>query len=446
MAVPLAGWAEADITPPIGVPLGGRGPRFTQATDVLDPLVAQVTVLQDAAGSRSVWVSLDHVGITRRLAEPLRFELASVVDAPLDAVILNYSHTHSGPMATMDGYATLTPKPEVLAAYEGERNARVLRAAVQAASAMQPVDARLCLGTSAIGINRRRRNGLGETVMGPNPEGPCNPDLWVLELTGVDSQDRCVIFSYGCHAVIVYGFCWDGISADYPGVARARLRAQLGSRTHAQFVQGLAGNVRPRVLADLEQGTFRKSTPADPEHAGAELARDVARTLANEGEKLELDIAASATTFRVAKDLERNPPAESWASVAREPGESKANLGRYWLERLESGIPPVRSVPWDVGLLRLTERHAVAWLAGEPMAEWMPLIRRWVGSGQVAVWGYCQNASGYLPTDALLAEGGYEVTHSNLHYAIGPGPFREGVDAAAGGAIRALSSRVGYSG
>lgn len=37
-----AGWAQVDITPPLGIALGGRGGPETPADRVLDPLFAQV--------------------------------------------------------------------------------------------------------------------------------------------------------------------------------------------------------------------------------------------------------------------------------------------------------------------------------------------------------------------------------------------------------------------
>src|SRR5215831_5894793 len=43
-----AGWGEVEITPPLGIGLGGRGGPDTVANKVLDPLFAQVFYLKDA--------------------------------------------------------------------------------------------------------------------------------------------------------------------------------------------------------------------------------------------------------------------------------------------------------------------------------------------------------------------------------------------------------------
>ena len=69
--------------------------------------------------------------------------------------------------------------------------------------------------------------------MAPNPDGVYNPDLWVLDIRATETDRRCIVVNYGCHPVIVYGFAWDGISADYPGVCRQQLKAQLGNTSTA---------------------------------------------------------------------------------------------------------------------------------------------------------------------------------------------------------------------
>ena len=63
MSKSRSGWATVDITPEIGIPLGGRGPRFTGVDRILDPLSAQALVLEDAREHAILLVSLDVVGI-----------------------------------------------------------------------------------------------------------------------------------------------------------------------------------------------------------------------------------------------------------------------------------------------------------------------------------------------------------------------------------------------
>ena len=59
-----AGWAQIDITPPLGLPMGGRGSRFTPGAEVIDPLLAQALVVADDAGRRLLVISLDMIGMS----------------------------------------------------------------------------------------------------------------------------------------------------------------------------------------------------------------------------------------------------------------------------------------------------------------------------------------------------------------------------------------------
>src|SRR5262245_37595838 len=68
----MGGWAEIEITPPLGIALGGRGGPETLAKKVLDPLYAQVLYLKDSKGTGFVLVSLDIVGLPHDLSDRLR--------------------------------------------------------------------------------------------------------------------------------------------------------------------------------------------------------------------------------------------------------------------------------------------------------------------------------------------------------------------------------------
>ncbi len=435
-----AGWAQIEITPPLGLPMGGRGPRFTPGAVVLDPLMAQALALQDGNGSRTLWLSLDLIGLGSGLAESLLYDLAAMTGVPYEAIVVNTAHPHSGPMINFVKYPTIIPKPEALTAYEADVRRKLVRVAYEAVQKLAPATVTLHHGGSDVGVNRRNRNAAGEMTMAPNAAGVYNRDLWVFDVVADDK--RCVVFNYGCHPVIVYGFAWDGISADYPGACRRKLRAQLGDDVQAQFIQGLAGNVRPRVLADPEAGRFRKSTPDDLERASTQLSADVLAALALDGEPLDLDLAAAGGWFLARRDPAQIPPLEHWQALAEREDELERNVGRYWAERLEAGLPPVQAVPWQLGLIRLSREHTIAWLSGEAVAEWQGHLRRWLDDERLIVWGYCQQVPAYLPTDELLPEGGYEVVQSNLYSNTGPGPFAPGLNEAVRARMAALRRQI----
>jgi hypothetical protein len=69
-------------------------------------------------------------------------------------------------------------------------------------------------------------------------------------------------------------------------------------------------------------------------------------------------------------------------------------------------------------------------------------LRNWLNDANLIAWGYCQDASGYLPTDEQLAAGGYEVVESAQLFKTGPGPFAPGLDQAAEQSFQALASFI----
>jgi len=440
MVTSEAGWAEVDITPPLGLPMGGRGPRFSPGSSVLDPLKAQVMVLKDTQGRRTLWVSLDLIGLSYGIGKVLRRDLASITAIPLESVIINSAHVHSGPMTSFDDYATYRKKPGKLRGYEEERDKRILRAAHVASQSLEPVKVTVHRGRSDLGINRRLTDENGITSMRPDPKGVYNPDLWVLDIAG-DGR-RAVVFSYGCHPVIVYGYSWDGISADYPGAVRMRVKRKLGKKVHVQFMQGLAGDVRPRILANAHERKFRTSTPKDLDRAGRILSADIVRTVEAPGRAVELSLCGVSGSFLAPRDQGRIPPLDHWEELAKREDDLWRNVGRYWSERLRHGPPPAKAVPWDIGLLRLGPDDLIAWFAGEPVAEWQGHLRRWLADENLTVWGYCQYVSDYLPTDELIPLGGYEVVDSNQYGKTGPGPFAQGLNDSAREGFRSLKGRL----
>ena len=440
MSTAKAGWAQFDSTPPLGLPMGGRGTRFSPGEEVLDPLVAQAVVVEDYKGCRTVWISIDMIGMTWQMTSRLRFEIAAMTGIPFEAIVVNFSHTHSGSMSGFEGYATTLEKPKELVAYEEGLLTDTIKMVLEAMENMQPVTVRVYRGTSEIGINRRGRNPDRSMGMNPNPDGFMNRDLWVLDLIGDDG--RCVLFNYGCHPVMVYGFAWNGISSDFPGVCRKQLLEALGPKTHAQFIQGFAGNVRPRRLADLEAGSFRKSTAEDYVLTGGELANDVIAAIEAGGESLELDLNCVSGFVMAPRNMDVILPLSHWEELAKSDVELERNLGTYWAQRLQAGIPPVQFVPWEVGLIRLAEGHTVAWLANEVLAEWLPHLRSWLDDPNLIGWGYCQDGRNYMPTDELIPEGGYEVDRANMTTKTGPGPFKIGINAAAEKTFRELAGQI----
>jgi hypothetical protein len=270
-------------------------------------------------------------------------------------------------------------------------------------------------------------------TMLPNANAPFDEKVWVLEITPKDGSASAVVFSYACHPVIAYGFNFSAISADFPGAARNELRKALGDKTHTQFVQGFAGNIRPRLVADLEHNRFRASKPEDLERAGKDMAGAVLGAMKSPGKKLSLNIAGTMDRPFLPRATPP-PPSREFYEQMRTNSLATTNkfrlaVSEYWLKRYDTGEGFAKGDAWSLGLVRLADNQWVVHSGGEPVIEWRVKISEWLRPRNIVTFGYTE-AKSYLPTEVLLPEGGYEVLDSNEARAATPAPFAPGIEKA----------------
>ncbi len=424
-----AGWAQVEITPPLGIALGGRGGPETLAKTLLDPLLAQVFYLKDANGTGMVVVSLDLIGLSHELSERIRMAIVRELAVEYNLVILNCSHTHSGPYMIRDLIAGVGPAPQIENDYFKSLTDKIISATRTAKKVLTPVKVEVFEGASQVAINRRGKSKEGKRGIIPDPNGPIAEKAWILKLSPLDGQPPAIIFSYACHPVIVYGYDLAAVSADFPGVTRAALREKLGAKVHTQFIQGLAGDVRPRITADIEHNRFQSSKPEDLKQAGRELAGDILTALHGGGKNLELNIAGTMDRPFLPRD---NPPSrELYESMAKNTkNKFRQAVAQYWLQRYNAGEGFARGDAVPFGLIRLADNQWICYSGGEPCVEWGPKISQWLAPRNIVMWGYCQEAVSYIPTEEMLPEGGYEVNDSNHARASTPAAFGPGINEA----------------
>jgi hypothetical protein len=391
-----------------------------------------VLYIKDANGTGFVLVSLDLIGISRELSEKIRLDIVHDLGVSWNLVVLNTSHTHSGPYMISEQMAGVGPAPENEVEYFKTLERKLTAATREAAKKLTPVKVEIFNGASEIAINRRGKNRFGKRGIIPDANGPFDEKLWMMKLSPENGTAPAVIFSYACHPVLAYGFNFSAISADFPGVARNALRENLGANVHAQFVQGLAGDVRPRIVADLQNNRFRASTPADLKNAGTDLANDIFSALKSNGQTLSLNIAAAADRPFLPRD---KPPARETYEKMRAEAVAKTNkfltaVSDYWLSRYDSGNGFAKGDAWPVGLIRLANNQWICYFAGEPCVEWRAKLSQWLPGKHFVPFGYCQESLTYFPTEEMLSEGGYEVSESNRARSSTPAPFAPGINEA----------------
>jgi hypothetical protein len=376
-----------DITPERPLPLAGFVDRLGPSDGVNDPLEMNGLLLR--AGGRAVAIlTADLLFVT----EPLKQQILAAIrpHLPLDEASLLFaaSHTHTAPSVDPSKPRLGACDPDYVSLV-ARRSAELLRRL----AAAPPVPCRLEYrsGIANHAINRRRpgwrlsvRHLPHRAVLrAPNPAGPRDETLHLLTFTDADDHARAVLWSYACHPV---GFPAKArVSADYPGVARRALRAALGTDLPVLFLQGFAGDVRPRELGPpttiprrlVELVAGRLFTPfTEPQYG-----------------------AWSGSLAQRAVEIARAGPA------VQQPLTPACAHGRLALTRLVSGAPEVRTV--TLQHMRLAPGLSIAAISAEPVADYASALRAQLG-GVVLPVGYIDSVFGYLPTARMLGERGYE--------------------------------------
>lgn len=419
-----AGLHQQDVTPPVGIYLAGYPSRNEGSTGVDDPLYLRIAALQDDAGSPLVLVTADLLKFPQDMAWRLKRWCADELGVPSAQVVINLSHTHASPALFLQ---RCYPQWPVDIEYVRGFEAAIREGIVAALADLRPATLRFGLHQAHFGVNRRLVTGVpGVTRIAANPDGYHDPDLPVFALER-DGQLAAVIYSYACHPT---SKSTRQISADWPGQVAAGLRRELGEAVMPLFLQGAAGSVMPRMRYGDDIAGY--------ERYWAAVAADLAAFVRGGLPHIEPRFEARETTFLLPYDLDRMPPREElleYASPAEfAPPErwrpANRSILRLWaqdlLEAQRLGTVPT-GFEMHAAWIALTDELQILALSGEITAEVGRLLKDLFPDRRTVLCGYCSYTDAYIPTAAMLPEGGHEALGS-ICFHERPAPFTPEID------------------
>lgn len=253
-----AGFAEADITPELGMEVpGGYGKSYCRS--IHDPCKVRAAVFDDGQ-MRVALVGVDAGFVYRPMVLQARERIQQRCGIRPDAVLIGASHSHSsGPLGIVqpgqyDHASDLVKR----LAYEKSSCAdagyvdRVRDKIVEAVCAADQakVEARCGAGVGQedqVAYNRRLRMKSGVTWTHPgrnNPEvldyaGPTDPAVGVLGAWDSAGKLLGCVVNFACHATTSPG----GISANYIYYLERTIRGTMGPDAVVVFLQGYSGDV-----------------------------------------------------------------------------------------------------------------------------------------------------------------------------------------------------------
>lgn len=235
----LAGVGRRCINPPLGIAHGGWGAQKHEQAEGIDmDLWVTALGLSDRA-SIAVILDLDIQILTNDIAGKIRAAVSNAIGIPAQNIRASATHTHSGPVPYKSwiekGFDLVKPWFEDVYRWSSE-------AAIEALGNLKPVIVRAGRGECHININRRAVTPEGARFLGKNRNGPCDHEVLVAKLEGLDQKPIATIVNYACRPTIM-GPPNRLITPDYPGAMKRVVEHAVGGK--CLFLLGAAGDQGP---------------------------------------------------------------------------------------------------------------------------------------------------------------------------------------------------------
>lgn len=395
------GLGKRSITPSEPIRMGGYAARnrpSDKGADLTDLWVKAIS-FTDAEGKRTVLVCADIIRFPKFITDSVRRQVQERYGLKKEQIVLNGSHTHSGPEVDVSKLKYMATQEElkVVAAF----SQRLIDQTVEAIgeSLARPFDAVISSGngTCRFAVNRRN-NREGDIEKLSELKGPVDHNVPVIKVTDKNNRVKAVLFGYACHPTVLSGY---EISGDYPAYAQQSLEEKYPG-AQAMFFIGAAGDQNPLP---------RRSVPLAIKY-GRELAlavetvinspmRNLVPSLAFSYNEMDLRFANPAPGLNelqaIASDTVKNP---NWI----------VSQARVLADQLSGGKSLGNSYPYPVQVWKLGQLPMVM-LGGEIVVEYSWRIKEMLGK-ETVVMGYSNDQMSYIPSYKVLKEGGYEGERS----------------------------------
>ncbi|MEK7405269.1 MAG: neutral/alkaline non-lysosomal ceramidase N-terminal domain-containing protein [Acidobacteriota bacterium] len=427
-----AGVAKVAITPRKPLCMVGFGARTKLSEGSVHDLYAKALALEDRSGRPAVLVTTDLVGFNAALARNIAYQAEKQYRLSRDRLMLNSSHTHSGPALTnpIVFWGSSCTNPEQwrdVEEYTREVEGKVVAVIGAALKDLRP--ARLSFGRTQVGfaVNRRRMTEKGIVSFVPNPDGPVDLDVPLLRVDSERGRLRGVVFGYACHASAVLAQVYQ-FNGDYPGFAQQWLEERHPDAV-AFFLAGCGGDIMAHPRGTVEHArNYGETLAAAVDKAMGESLASLRNPLIPAFEVFPVAFARPPSRAELERRLQDKDPA-----VRRHAQELLKMLDQHG--RLPADYPFPLQV-WQFG-----QDLTLIALAGEPVVDYALRLKRELGAERSWVAGYSNDVFAYIPSLRVLQEGGYEGGGATIGARL-PGPFAPSVEETIVGKVHELVARV----
>jgi len=395
----LAGVAQIEITPPVGIALSGYIARRGPALGVHDPLYAKALVLDNGA-TQVALVTVDVLGLQRSTVATLRSAIAAQTSLPAANLLLACSHTHAGP-ATMflQGCGEIDPD------YLQTLQERIIAVTVEAWANRQPARFGVGHGQVTAGVHNRR-----------NPGAVIDPDLGIVRVDRMDGRSLAVLLNYACHPTCVTGEN-QLFSAEYCGYATARIQQATDAIT--LFFTGAIGDVGPSrrgwdVLEQIGNAVADEALRVLPTIPVTEW-----QSLSSSSHTVELPLQPLPTVADLAAFTAEQQRLLADPERMQQPYQPQivAAMLQWTAATLTTVTDPAAAtvVTTEIQTIRADDLCFVS-SPGELFVELGLAVKAHAPTDHLFLCGFGNDNIGYIPTPHAYPQGGYEIADAYKYY------------------------------
>lgn len=383
-----------NISPALGTDfIGYHRPSGIQNVD--ESIFATAVVFENN-GTRSVFVSVDNIGMLVEDTIEMRLRISDELQVDMKGVMIVFTHTHSGP-ATAN-------HTELVQSYKTSLIKNVVQAAIRANERLEPCTAGWGVTYGKIGLNRREKTPDGKAIMGTDVEGIIDDRIGILALKHKTTEKFIGVFVFcTAHPNVLKGDS-TRLSGDYPGKTREILQGAFGCPV--MIVQGAAGNINARW----------RGTEEDLDKMAYTLSGHVLSKIPElEYHPISL---LKTNSITIPMELKKNPVHDEITRRA-DFAEKQWNVNtKAWKLKMqdfqEQGIEQL-AINLEIQLFQLNE-GSFSGIPMEPFAETALTIKEQLQNELAFFGGYTNGYIGYLATKEEYPFGGYEVDINPVVY------------------------------
>ncbi len=379
------GVAKVDITPETPIRMYGYRARTTESERVAGRLKASALVIGgDEAPGPAVLLAVDCGAVPQDMRDEVYRRVAAKHTIRPARFVLCNSHNHSGPdlkhMARIEG-----AQHERLQQYGELLIDRLEQVVLAALKARRPGRLAWAQGSVGFAANRRVLKDGRWVGFGAVHDAPVDHSVPVLRVTDDQGKLRAVVVNYACHNTTLRGN-FKEIHGDWAGCAQKHFETE-----------------HPGATALITIGCGADADPCP--HSTVELCQQHGRALADEVSRLldEAEWKPLPPTIQAdTKVLEMAPIEGATQKADPQPGEFTVQVTTWTFD----------------------DKLAMLFFSDEVVVDYVLRLKREFDPDRLWVSAYTNDVSGYIVTQRLIGEGGYEVRTSLSHKLTGGKPAR----------------------